>query len=94
MFGQINHKLGGNVRESVKSAVSLIGLILGLIFFYILYLANKEQSKINQELHEQAIKNCNENLRHGYLGDPSDPASGVICRKIESEYFQKYGRAP
>jgi len=82
------------VRESVKSAVSLIGLILGLIFFYNLYLANKEQSKINQELHEQAIKNCNENLRRGYLGDPSDPASGVTCRKIESEYFQKYGRAP
>ena len=82
------------MRESVKSAVSLMGLILGLIFFYNLYLANKEQSKINQELHEQAIKNCNENLRRGHLGDPSDPASGVICRKIENEYFQKYGRAP
>ena len=48
------------MRESVKSAVSFIGLILGLIFFYNLYLANKEQSKINQELHEQDIKNCNE----------------------------------
>ena len=87
-------KLGGNVRESVKKAVGFIGIILGLIFFYNLHLANKEQSRIDQELHEQAIKNCNENLRRGHLGDPSDPASGVICRKIENEYFQKYGRAP
>lgn len=86
--------LGGNVRNSVKNAVGFVGLILGVIFFYNLYLANKEQGRINQESHEQAIKNCNENLRRGYLGDPSDPASGVTCRKIESEYFQKYGRAP
>jgi len=83
-----------SLRLSSSTQNGIEPLILGLIFFYILYLANKEQSKINQELHEQAIKNCNENLRHGYLGDPSDPASGVICRKIESEYFQKYGRAP
>lgn len=82
------------MRDSVKNAVGFVGLILGVIFFYNLYLANKEQGRINQESHEQAIKNCNENLRRGYLGDPSDPASGVTCRKIESEYFQKYGRAP
>lgn len=82
------------MRKSVKNAVGFVGLILGVMFFYNLYLANKEQGRINQELHEQAIKNCNENLRRGHLGNPSDPGSGVICRKIESEYFQKYGRAP